>query len=274
MVCNCRTMEKRDYKKVNEPGQDRTSQAGADKEVVFGVRAVIETIRAGKEIDKILVDKDFSMKHLFELYQETNGLNIPIQKVPAEKLNRVTRKNHQGVICFISSIRYASLDNIIDQCYQQGKAPLLLLLDRITDVRNFGAIARSAECAGVDAIVIPAKGAAQINSDAIKTSAGALNFIPVCREPNLKGTVDYLQQSGIRVVACTEKATEPLYATDFTVPVAIVMGSEEDGVSDELIRKCDFLAKIPMTGRIESLNVSVAAGIAVFEALRQRAVAQ
>ncbi len=267
-------MEKRDYKKVNEPGQDRTSQAGADKEVVFGVRAVIETIRAGKEIDKILVDKDFSMKHLFELYQETNGLNIPIQKVPAEKLNRVTRKNHQGVICFISSIRYASLDNIIDQCYQQGKAPLLLLLDRITDVRNFGAIARSAECAGVDAIVIPAKGAAQINSDAIKTSAGALNFIPVCREPNLKGTVDYLQQSGIRVVACTEKATEPLYATDFTVPVAIVMGSEEDGVSDELIRKCDFLAKIPMTGRIESLNVSVAAGIAVFEALRQRAVAQ
>jgi 23S rRNA (guanosine2251-2'-O)-methyltransferase len=263
-------MEKRDFKKINKSETRPDAPVPSDKEVVFGIRAVIETVRAGKEVDKILVDRELNLKTLGELYQETKGLNIPIQKVPAEKLNRITRKNHQGVICFISAINYASLENVIDKVFKQGKMPLILLLDRITDVRNFGAIARSAECAGVDAIVIPAKGAAQINADAIKTSAGALGFIPVCREENFKSTIEFLQYNGIRVVACTEKAEGLLYETDLTGPTAIIMGSEEDGISTDCIRKADVLAKIPMAGHIGSLNVSVAAGVILYEAIRQR----
>lgn len=263
-------MEKRDFKKVNKSETRPDAPIPSDKDVVFGIRAVLETIRAGKEVDKILVDRELNLKTLGELYQETKGLNIHIQKVPVEKLNRITRKNHQGVICFISAINYASLENVIDKVFAQGRMPLILLLDRITDVRNFGAIARSAECAGIDAIVIPSKGAAQINSDAIKTSAGALNFIPVCREDNFKNTLELLQYNGIRVVACSEKAEDTIYDTDMTGPLAIIMGSEEDGISNELIRKADYLAKIPMTGNIASLNVSVAAGVILFEAIRQR----
>jgi 23S rRNA (guanosine2251-2'-O)-methyltransferase len=163
-----------------------------------------------------------------------------------------------------------SLHNVLSSVYEKGQTPLLLILDRVTDVRNFGAIARTAECAGVHAIVIPAKGAAQINADAVKTSSGALNFIPVCRENSLRETVTYLQESGVQVVACTEKAEKSIYQADYSAPTAIIMGSEEDGISDDLIRKADVLAKIPMTGNIASLNVSVAAGAVVFEVVRQR----
>jgi 23S rRNA (guanosine2251-2'-O)-methyltransferase len=154
--------------------------------------------------------------------------------------------------------------------YEQGKVPLLLMLDRITDVRNFGAIARTAECAGAQALVVPAKGGAEINSDAMKTSSGALNFLPVCREASLLDTVQYLQESGIQVVACTEKTEQSIYQIDFSIPTALVMGSEEDGISNELLRKCDQLARIPLAGQIGSLNVSVATGVALYEAIRQR----
>jgi 23S rRNA (guanosine2251-2'-O)-methyltransferase len=239
--------------------------------VVFGVRAAIETIRAGQEIDRLLVQRELgSSNTMAELMQVAREANVPVQRVPIEKLDRITRKNHQGVIAFVSAIRYVSLHNVLSGVYEKGQTPLLLILDRVTDVRNFGAIARTAECAGVHAIVIPAKGAAQINADAVKTSSGALNFIPVCRENSLRDTVIYLQESGVQVVACTEKAEKTIYQADYSVPTAVIMGSEEDGISDDLIRKSDVLAKIPMTGNIASLNVSVAAGIVVFEVVRQR----
>jgi 23S rRNA (guanosine2251-2'-O)-methyltransferase len=248
-----------------------TTPRSDNKDAVFGVRAVIETIRAGKEIDRLLIQRDLgSSDTIAELRQVAREANVVVSRVPHEKLDRITRKNHQGVIAFVSAIRYVSLHNVLSGVYEKGETPFLLILDRITDVRNFGAIARTAECAGVHAIVIPVRGAAQINADAVKTSSGALNFIPVCREDNLKDTVIYLQQSGLQVVACTEKAEKNIYQADYTSPTAIIMGSEEDGISDDLIRKADVLAKIPMTGNIASLNVSVAAGAVVFEAVRQR----
>ncbi len=235
--------------------------------MVFGTQSVLETLRSGKEIEKLLIQRELGNTELVRLAEERG---IPVSKVPTEKLDRITRKNHQGVICFISAIHYAPLHNVLSGVYEQGNLPLLLVLDRITDVRNFGAIARTAECAGAQAIVVPAKGAAEINSDAMKTSSGALNFLPICREFSLTETVQYLQDSGIQVVACTEKAEQTIFDVDFTRPTALIMGSEEDGVSIELIRKVDQLAKIPLAGRIGSLNVSVATGIALYEAIRQR----
>ena len=176
----------------------------SEKDFIFGTRAVIEAIRSGKEMDTIYLQKDVHNDLTKELVELCQKLKIPYTKVPVEKLNRITRKNHQGVIALISAVSYASLDNVISDCYSKGKDPFILVLDRVTDVRNFGAIARSAECAGVDAIVIPFKGSAQINSDAVKTSAGALHHIAVCRENSLESTVDYLQNNGLTVVGCTE----------------------------------------------------------------------
>lgn len=251
-----------------KPFKHFTQAAKPDnKEVVFGIQSVLETIRAGKEIDKILVQRELGNLEVLEFARLKN---IPIQKVPTEKLDRITRKNHQGVIAFVSAINYAKIENVVADTYEKGQVPLLLILDRITDVRNFGAIARTAECVGVHAIVIPTKGAAQINSDAMKTSSGALNFLPVCREENLFQTVKYLQNSGFQVVGCTEKVSKTIYEVDFKDPTAIVMGSEEDGISDEILRICDSLTTIPMTGRVGSLNVSVATGVILFETLRQR----
>lgn len=241
---------------------------------VFGVQSVTETINAVKPIDKIFVQRELgrTSPKINYIMEEAKKRDIPVSKVPLEKLNRITRKNHQGIIAFISAVHYQPLSNIIPQLYEEGKTPLILVLDRITDVRNFGAITRTAECAGVHAIVIPAKGSAQVNSDAMKTSSGALNYLPVCREPNLDQTIGFLQESGLQVVACTEKTSESIYTPDYTVPTAIVMGSEEDGISPSLIRKADHLAKISLQGEIGSLNVSVATAIIVYEAVRQRGV--
>ena len=245
----------------------------SQKDFVFGIQSVMETIKAGTEIDKILMQLDLQKSSKFpEIHQLAKERQIPISRVPLAKLNQITRKNHQGLIAFISSVRFVSLDNIIRGVFEEGKNPLILILDRVTDVRNFGAICRTAECAGVHAIVIPTKGAAQLGNDAMKTSSGALNFIPVCREVNLAETVQYLQESGIQVIACTEKTDDTLYENDFNQPCAIIMGSEENGISNDLIRKADRLAKIPIQGQIESLNVSVAAGVILYEVLRQRKI--
>ncbi|MBX2843253.1 MAG: 23S rRNA (guanosine(2251)-2'-O)-methyltransferase RlmB [Flammeovirgaceae bacterium] len=238
--------------------------------MIYGINPIAEALEAGKEIDKLYIQRDIKNDHLKSLVDQANENKVPIAKVPLEKLSKFTLKTHQGAVAFLSSITYASLDNIITNLFSEGKTPFILILDQITDVRNFGAISRTAECAGVHAIVIPHKGAAQIGPDALKTSAGALNHIPVCREINLKDTVKYLQDSGLQVVACTEKAEEDIYQIDYTVPTAIVMGSEEIGISNDLIRIADELAKIPMSGKVSSLNVSVATGSVLFEAVRQK----
>lgn len=239
--------------------------------MIFGLRAIIEAILAGKEIDRLLLDREMGQSELTrQLLQVAREHQVPVQKVPKFKLDKITRKNHQGAICFVSEVSYASLDHVISQAFTEGKNPLILILDRITDVRNLGAIARSAECAGVDALVIPTQNTAQINSDAIKTSAGALHHIAVCREKSLLQAVRFLQESGLQVVACTEHAAEYLYSSDLRQPTAIIMGSEDEGIASELLKKADYLAKIPMYGKISSLNVSVAAGIVLYEAVRQR----
>lgn len=230
----------------------------------------MEAIHAGKEIDKILVEKEADNELIKELLHLAKTERIPVVRVPEAKLNRITRKNHQGVVAHMSAIEYASLDNVVDECYSKGVAPLILVLDRITDVRNFGAIARTAECAGVHAIVIPEKGSAQINSDAVKTSAGALNHLPVARVKNLYYIVKDLKKMGLNVVAVTEKTDRLMYDTDFTSPTVLIFGSEEDGISPELMGLSDESIKIPMAGNIESLNVSVSAGVVIYEAIRQR----
>lgn len=239
---------------------------------VYGIRAVMEAIESGKEIESLFIQRGLSGHLLNELKQLLKEYNISFQQVPVEKLNRITRKNHQGVIAVISPITYQRIEDVLPTIYEKVEVPLLLILDGITDVRNLGAIARSAECSGVHAIIVPKKGSAEINPDTIKTSAGALYKIDVCREESLTKTVRFLQDSGVRVVVCTEKTQDLIYSVDFTGPTAIIMGSEDVGVSDDLIRISDNLAKIPMFGEIGSLNVSVASGIVLYEAVRQRIV--
>ena len=239
-------------------------------DVIYGTRAVIEAIRAGKEIEKIMIQSSLANDLIRELIALARENKVPYTFVPQEKLRKFSSKNHQGVVCLLSSVTYASLDNLIDRAYSEGREPFLLILDRITDVRNFGAIARTAECAGVDGIVIGEKGSAPITGDAMKTSAGALNYLPVCREKDLKKTMKFLRENGIRVIACTEKASQDIFNLALSGPVALVMGSEEDGISDALLRDADELVKIPMKGKIGSLNVSVATGVAIYEVVRAR----
>lgn len=241
-------------------------------QMVFGIRSVVEAIRSGKEIEALYIQRGIGGGLLTELRELMVEYNITAQLVPVEKLNRLTAKNHQGVVAFISPIIYQKVEDIIPQVFEKGEVPLILVLDAITDVRNMGAIARTAECAGVHAIVIPAKGSAQINPDAIKTSAGALYKIPVCRHDNFMQTIRFLQESGLQLVCCTEKTQDDIYSPDYTSPTAIIMGSEEDGIRNEIIRISDHLAKIPMFGEIESLNVSVSTGVILYEAIRQRAL--
>ena len=239
-------------------------------EMIFGVRAVIEAIQAGKEIDKILVKKDIQSDLSKELFAALKGLLIPVQRVPVERINRITRKNHQGVVAFISSVTYQKTEDLVPFLFEQGKNPFFVMLDGITDVRNFGAIARTCECAGVDTIVIPAKGSVSVNADAIKTSAGALHVLPVCKEKSINQAIRFLQQSGVKVFAASEKAAENYTAVKYEGPVAIVMGAEDTGVSPDNLRICDNMVKIPQFGTIGSLNVSVATSILVYEVVRQR----
>jgi 23S rRNA (guanosine2251-2'-O)-methyltransferase len=239
-------------------------------EYIFGTRAVIEAINTGKNIEKVFIKTGLNN----ELYQQLILLikenEIAFQFVPLEKINRITRKNHQGVLAFISPIEFTSIEMLLPVLFEKGREPLLLILDQITDVRNFGAIVRSAECAGVDAIIIPEKGMARIGADAIKTSAGALHHVPICKVPNLFRTIQYLKESGIQIVAATEKANKIYTQGNFRIPLAIVMGSEESGISQTILNICDQQLKIPLFGNIESLNVSVSAALMIYEAVRQR----
>jgi 23S rRNA (guanosine2251-2'-O)-methyltransferase len=243
-----------------------------EEHLIYGTRAVIEAIRSGKEFEKIFIQQSLNNPLINELKTLLKESNIVYQAVPVEKLNRLTGKNHQGVVGYISTIAYYSIEEIVPAIFEEGKTPLILILDRVTDVRNFGAISRTAECAGADAIVIPLRGAALINADAMKTSAGALHRIKVCREHNLKYTIDFLKDSGLQVISSTENAPRLIYSADFSVPTAIIVGSEEDGISPEYLKRSDMLVKIPMSGKISSLNVSVATGIILYEVMRQRLV--
>ncbi len=238
--------------------------------IIYGFQPVIEAIKSGKVIDRLFVQKNLH-PHKDQIVRQITKLHeIPLQYVPKEKLNRLTMHNHQGLVAFISAIEYTDIEVLLPGVFEKGKTPFILILDSITDVRNFGAIARTAECAGVDAILIASKGAAQVNEVAVKTSAGALNRIPVCRNHNLKDAITFLKQSGLKILAATEKADTLYYVTDYKMPLAIILGSEERGVSGEYLKLCDETIKIPLNGEIESLNVSVATGIVLFEAVKQR----
>jgi len=241
-----------------------------EKNYIFGIRAIIEAVEAGKTIDKLFIQKGLHNDLFAELWKLVREKRINYKHVPLEKINRLTRKNHQGIFAFISPIDFHNIEDVTPELYEEGKNPLVLVLDRITDVRNFGAIARTAECAGVDTILIPEQNAAAINADAIKTSAGALHKVTVCRTWNLKLALQFIKDSGIQLIGCTEKTQDDMYKADYTTPTAIIIGSEEDGVSPEFLKMCDARAKIPMNGKIASLNVSVATGVILYEAIRQR----
>ncbi len=252
----------------SENTYERREKKDSD-EFIFGIRAVIEAIKAEREINKVMILKGINKDLFLELKDALAGKNYYIQYVPQEKLDKVTQNNHQGVIAYVSPITYHNVEKLVEEKLEKGEKPFILFLDRITDVRNFGAIARTAECQGVDAIVIPSRGSVQVTSDAIKTSAGALNRIPVCKSDNIKDSLFYLQQCGLRIVACTEKTNVPLYEVNLRGSVAVVMGSEEDGITSDILNLADIKAKIPMKGEIASLNVGVAAGMILYEKMRQ-----
>lgn len=238
--------------------------------LIFGLRPVIEALESGKELEKVFVQKTLHGTLSKELEFLLRNTQTPTQYVPIEKLNRLTRKNHQGVVAYLSEITYHKIENLLPSVFEQGKTPLVVVLDEITDVRNMGAIIRTAECAGADAVIVPQKGSALINAETMKASAGALNLLPVCREANLKDTVRFLKASGLQVVACTEKSTNLYSKTDFTLPTALIFGSEGTGISPEILKLSDEQVRIPLQGKIDSLNVSVSAGIILYEAVRQR----
>ena len=239
-------------------------------QVVFGIRAVIEAIESGKQVDKVLMKKDLGGELARELLSVTREYNVPVQRVPVERINKVTRKNHQGVIAFMAAVDYYHVDDIVPALYDEGINPLVVVLDGVTDVRNVGAIARTCECAGVNCIVIPERNSVSVNADAVKTSAGALNYLPVCRERNLVKSVQYLRESGFKVMGASEKTDLNYTKADFTGPVAIVLGAEDTGISTDVLKLCDTLVAIPEFGQINSLNVSVAGGIMIYEVVRQR----
>ncbi len=244
---------------------------------IFGRKPIIEAFKAGKRFDKILLLKSWKSEEITEIQKLAAETETPVQGVPKEKLEAVAKKyskyqtySHEGVIGFLSLINYYSIDDVLHNVYAKGQTPLFIVLDGVTDVGNFGAIARSAECMGVHALIIPAQGSAQINTEAMKASAGSLTHLLVCREKSLLNAINYLKTNGIRIYGTEMRESSEISKADFTVPCAIVMGSEGMGISKEILRACDERVRIPMTGKTESLNVSVSTGIVLYEALRQR----
>lgn len=240
------------------------------QDMIFGIRPLMEAIDSGKEIEKVLIQKGLKSDLFRDLLKLLNERKVPYQHVPPEKLNRLSRKNHQGVISFVSPITFFRIEDILPTVFENGEDPFFLIMDRITDVRNFGAILRTAEAAGVHAVIVPSRNSAQLNSGTVKSSAGAIFKIPICRSENLKVTINYLKGSGIKIASATEKAKESIYQSELSGPLAIIMGSEGEGVSGEYLKQSDIHFSIPMLGEIESLNVSVATGVALYEAVRQK----
>lgn len=240
------------------------------KDIIYGIRPIIEAIQANKTIDKVLIQRGIGGELMRELTYLIREHNVPMQIVPIEKLHRTVTGNHQGAVAYISAVDYASIFDVIPTIYESGQDPFILVLDRITDVRNLGAIIRTAECAGVHAVVIPAHNSAQINEDAVKTSAGAIHNVPICRHTNLKEVFNYLKEAGISIVGATEKAKKLYYDADYCQPLCIVMGNEGEGISPEYFNYFSDHVKIPLMGTIDSLNVSVATGVVLYEAMRHR----
>jgi 23S rRNA (guanosine2251-2'-O)-methyltransferase len=241
-----------------------------EQDMIFGLRPVIEALKAGKPFDRIIIKNGLQGALYRELTALLREKAIPWNTAPPERFVQYSRKNHQGVIAWLAAIEYQNIENIVPLLFEKGKDPLLLILNGISDVRNFGAIARSAECFGADAIILPEKGSVRVNADALKTSAGALHTLPVCRTSSIMRTIAYLRESGIKIICSSEKSEKALNAADLTGPVALVLGSEERGISREVLEEADLTVMIPITGTTESLNVSVAAGIMLYETVRQR----
>lgn len=237
---------------------------------IYGIHAVLEAIDAGKDIDKILLSKTLKPETAQEIIEQARALRIPVQRVPVQKIDRITRRNHQGVLALMAAVTYYRVEDLIPQFFDEGDNPFIVVLDGVTDVRNFGAVARTCECAGVSAIVIPDRESVSVNADAVKTSAGALNYLSVCREHNLVNAVKFLRNSGFKIVGTSDKSQQAYTHADYTGPVAIVLGAEDKGISPEIMKLCDTQVLIPEFGHINSLNVSVAGGIMIYEVVRQR----
>nr|WP_294934692.1 23S rRNA (guanosine(2251)-2'-O)-methyltransferase RlmB [uncultured Flavobacterium sp.] len=237
---------------------------------IFGIRAIIEAINAGKEVDKVFIQKDAQGDLMQDLMKAMKKNSINFSYVPVEKLNRLTPNNHQGAVASIAPISFVSLEAMVEKVIESGKKPLFLILDQLSDARNFGAIIRTAECTGVDGIIVQKQGSAPVNGDTVKTSAGAVFNVPICKVDHIKDAIFYLQGSGIKTVAATEKTEQNIYDIDFSEPVAIIMGSEDRGVNPSVLKIVDEKAKLPMFGSIGSLNVSVACGAFLYETIRQR----
>ncbi|MDR2223998.1 MAG: 23S rRNA (guanosine(2251)-2'-O)-methyltransferase RlmB [Flavobacteriaceae bacterium] len=237
---------------------------------IFGIRAIIEAIEAGKDIDKVFIQKDANGELMNELIKTLKRNNINFSYVPIEKLNRLTKKNHQGAIANIAPISFVSLESLVEGVLEKKEKPLFIILDQLSDARNFGAIIRTAVCCGADGIIVSKNGAAPVNGDTVKTSAGAVFNIPICKVDHIKDAVFYLQGSGVKTIGATEKAEKELYDVDMNVPVAIIMGSEDKGINPSVLKVIDEKAKLPMFSVIDSLNVSVACGAFLYEVVRQR----
>lgn len=237
---------------------------------IFGIRAIIEAIQAGKEVDKVFIQKDAQGDLMRDLMKTMKANKINFTYVPVEKLNRLTSKNHQGAVASIAPISFVDLETLVINIFESGKTPLFLILDQLSDARNFGAIIRTAECTGVDGIIIGKQGAAPVNGDTVKTSAGAVFNVPICKVEHIKDAIFYLQGSGIKTIAATEKTDDSIYDLSLSEPLAIIMGSEDRGVNPSVLKIVDEKAKLPMFGTISSLNVSVACGAFLYEVVRQR----
>ena len=259
---------------VNPSTRNYETRRVKEKEMIFGIHAVLEALEAGKTFDKILVRRDMSSslgrQLLDKLAQRGEDLQTTVQRVPVEKLNQFTDRNHQGVIAFLSPVEFYRVEDVIQSAYDNGETPLLVVLDNVTDMRNFGAIARTCACAGVHALVIGTRGSAAVNGDAVKTSAGAIHTLPICKVDNMQNALRLMRDSGLNIVAATEHTSKNYTQADMTLPLAILMGNEEKGIYQANLDLANEQVRIPMKGTIESLNVSVAAGIMIYEAVRQR----
>jgi len=237
--------------------------------MIFGLRPVLEAIDAGREISKVLLRTGLESDRYRELTFALRKHEIPSQMVPVEKLNRVTRKNHQGVIAFVSPVEFVRIENLIPALFEKGENPFIVVCEGVTDTRNIGAIARTSECAGAHAILLPTKGSAMLSADAVKTSSGALNHIAVCRTENLKSSLVFLKNSGLKIIAATEKTGCIYHQTNLTGPAALLLGAEDTGLPPEYLRLADVIVKIPVKGKVSSLNVSVAAAVLMYEMVKQ-----